>query len=160
MNGPLIKRRKQIRYRYCFCCSSLDTCVCMSVLCVRVCAFVPVIFLSDSCMFYVRMIYGPSWSDLNKYSTILCYSCSGVRRVHTLYLKRAYSLPLSWYEFCFTLYELNLEFTLSDGEIIVDNLLAFGCLSLVEMPSVPHKLNTVQICWNWYILFKPGYHAP
>jgi len=42
-------------------------CVCMSVLCVRVCAFVPVIFLLDSCVFYVRMFYGPSWSDLNKY---------------------------------------------------------------------------------------------
>jgi len=41
--------------------------VCMSALCVRVCAFVPVIFLLDSCMFYVRMFYGPSWSDLNKY---------------------------------------------------------------------------------------------
>jgi len=49
----------------------LGTCVCMSVLCVRVCAFVPVIFLLDSCMFYVRMFYGPSWSDLNKYYTIL-----------------------------------------------------------------------------------------
>jgi len=33
-----------------------------------VCAFVPVIFLLDSCMFYVRMFYGPSWSDLNKYT--------------------------------------------------------------------------------------------
>ena len=42
----------------------------MSVLCVRVCAFVPVIFLLDSCMFYVRMFCGPSWSDLNKYNTI------------------------------------------------------------------------------------------
>jgi len=44
-------------------------CVCMSVLCVRVCAFVPVIFLLGSCMFYVCMFYGPSWSDLeNKYN--------------------------------------------------------------------------------------------
>jgi len=34
--------------------SSLDMCVCMSVLYVRACAFVPVIFLLDSCMFYVR----------------------------------------------------------------------------------------------------------
>jgi len=42
----------------------------MSVLCVRVCAFVPVIFLLDSCMFYVRMFYGPSWSDLNKYISL------------------------------------------------------------------------------------------
>jgi len=57
-------------YRYCFYCSSLDRCVCMSVLCVRVCAFVPVIFLLDSCVFYVRMFYGPSWSDLNKYNFI------------------------------------------------------------------------------------------
>jgi len=48
-------------------------CVCMSVLCVRVCAFVPVIFLLDSCMFYVRMFYGPSWSDLNKYIHLLVY---------------------------------------------------------------------------------------
>ena len=31
------------------------------------CAFVSVIFLLDSCMFYVRMFYGPSWSDLNEY---------------------------------------------------------------------------------------------
>jgi len=45
----------------------------MSVLCVRVCAFVPVIFLLDSCMFYVRMFYGPSWSDLNKYIHLLVY---------------------------------------------------------------------------------------
>ena len=45
-------------------------CVRMSMLCVRVCAFVPVIFLLDSCMFDVRMFYGPSWSDLNKYNTI------------------------------------------------------------------------------------------
>jgi len=35
--------------------------------CACVCAFVPVIFLLDSCMFYVSMFYGPSWSDLNKY---------------------------------------------------------------------------------------------
>ena len=55
-------------YRYCFYCSSLDMCVCMRV---RVCAFVPVIFLLDFCMFYVRMFYGPSWSDLNKYNTII-----------------------------------------------------------------------------------------
>jgi len=38
-----------------FYCSSLDMCVCMSVLCVRVCAFVPVIFLLDSCMFVCSM---------------------------------------------------------------------------------------------------------
>jgi len=43
-------------------------CVCMSVLCVHVCAFVRVMFLLDSCMFYVLMFYGPSWSDLNKYT--------------------------------------------------------------------------------------------
>jgi len=43
-------------------------CVCMRV---RVRAFVPVIFLLDFCMFYVRMFYGPSWSDLNKYNTII-----------------------------------------------------------------------------------------
>jgi len=36
-------------YRYCF-----NMCVCMSVLYVRACAFVPVIFLLDSCMSYVR----------------------------------------------------------------------------------------------------------
>jgi len=45
-------------------------CVCMSVLCVRACAFVPVNFLLDSCMLYVCMFYGPSWSDLNQYNTI------------------------------------------------------------------------------------------
>ena len=36
-------------------------------MCACVCAFVPVIFLLDSCMFYVSMFYGPSWSDSNKY---------------------------------------------------------------------------------------------
>jgi len=40
-----------------------------------VCAFVPVIFLLDYCLFYVCMLYGPSWSDLNKYIIKYPYFC-------------------------------------------------------------------------------------
>ena len=50
----------------CFYCINLDMCVCMSVLCVRVCACLCSCYFSLG-LLHFRTFYGPSWSDLNKY---------------------------------------------------------------------------------------------
>ena len=65
----------------------------------RVCAFVPA-FLLDSCMLYVRMFYGPSWSDLNKYTQIHYTSLQGNSGNSSGVLGGAYAgirrIPTSW----------------------------------------------------------------